>query len=112
MRQAKCHVEVRATNPTPATAKLLGRFGAWFVPAGDDLVFRSQLRDCGDVNQHLQWLHGMLQHERKLIRRLDAEGAGLSVRIYCDRLPITLAPESLLIAHQMHLPIEVRPVRA
>jgi hypothetical protein len=79
----------------------------WFVPDGGDLVFRSQLRDCGDVNLHLHWLHGMLQHERKLIRRMHDEGTNLVVRIYCDRLPIKLAPESLLLAHKMHLPTEI-----
>ena len=31
----------------------------------------------------------------------------MTVRIYCDRLPISIKPESLLLAHKLNLPIEI-----
>jgi hypothetical protein len=107
-RQAHCNVEVRIINPSATVAALFtGLHRTWFVPDAEDLVFRSWLHDTGDVNKHLKWLYAMLQHDRKLIRRLDAEGARWMVRISCDHLPVTIMPESLLLAHKLHLPIEI-----
>jgi len=107
-RHAHCNVEVRAINPSTAGAAALARFGStWFVQDGDALVFRSQLHESGDVDQHMHFLFRMLQHGRKLFRRLRAEGMDLVVRVYCDRLPVKIAPESLLLGHKMQLPIEL-----
>lgn len=107
MRKAACQVEVRAVRPSTAAVEFLRRFGTWFVSDGEDFVFRSPLRNTTDPNEHLQWFHGMLAHDRKLIRRLQEQGLSLVVRISCDRLPLVIASESLLLAHKLNLPTEV-----
>ncbi len=107
MRTAHCHVEVRVINPASRGDEIRRKFETWFVLDGSDLVFRSQLRNSVDPNEQLKWLHRMLRSERKFVRRLQGQGLEIVIRIYCDRTPITIQPESLLLAHQLHLPIEI-----
>lgn len=82
MRHAFCHVEIRMLDAGNVADEVRHRFETWFVSDKADLVFRSALRDTGDVNAHLKWFHGMLQHERKFIRRLQSRGLRIVARVY------------------------------
>jgi hypothetical protein len=107
MRDAFCQVEIRMLDAGNFADEVRHQLKTWFVSDKADLVFRSALRETGDVNAHLKWFHGMLLHERKFIRRLQSQGLRIVARVYCDQLPVVIEPESLLLGHKLHLPIEV-----
>src|SRR5438876_260922 len=106
MRRTICHAEVRILNPGSVADEIRERFATWFTIQKADLVFSSALRDTGDANAHLKWLLGMLEHERKLIRRLQDQGLQMIARVYCNQLPVLIEPESFYLAHKLHVPIE------
>lgn len=71
------------------------------------MVLRSALQDTGDVNAHLKWLFMCLEHDRKQVKRLQENGARVIVRVVCAGLPLSIEPESLLLMHKLHLPVEI-----
>jgi hypothetical protein len=101
------HVEVRAVLPRGGGVELRHHLGTWFKSEGDDLVFRSALPDTVDVNEHLKWFDGLLQFDRKILRRIDEQGANMVIRILTDSPSFKLSPEAVLLAHRLHLPIEI-----
>jgi hypothetical protein len=110
MSSPTCQVEIRAVRPSAAVIELRRRFENCFVADGADFVFRSPLPDSNDADEQLKWFHGTFQHHRKLLRRLQDQGLNLVVRVRSDRrLPLILSPESLLLAHQLHVPVELLP---
>ena len=104
----RSHVEVRVLRPGERTSSIQTHFGgSWFVPDKDDLVFRSPLAVELCVSEHLKWLHSMLEHHRKFIRQLEASGLSVVCRVQVRERTVTLEPEALLLAHQLHLPTEI-----
>jgi hypothetical protein len=49
--------------------------------SSDAIAIVSQLDSNATVNEHLVWLWGMLNLERRYLKSLQSEGAGLSVRV-------------------------------
>ena len=107
MKHLHRYAEVRILDASNVAARIRERFETWFVADKDDLVFRSWILETDDINSHLKWLLGMLVHERKFIRQLQSEGVQFVVRVYCERLPIYIEPESLMLPHKLHLPVEI-----
>ena len=100
-------VEVRIRNATPA---MLGRFGqqaGFFRSEGRDFVFRSALGAGHTISEHMIWLHGMLQFERKKIRQAQEAGAEIVIRIYLESREVALSPQAILLAHLLQLPTEI-----
>ena len=60
--------------------------------SADGIAIVSQLDSNAGVNEHLVWLWGMLNFERRYLKSLQSEGAALSVRVSGARLPIELRP--------------------
>jgi hypothetical protein len=101
-------VEVRILHPGEQTASIQRQFdGAWFVPDGPDLVFRSALPSTHTVGEHLKWFHGLLEHHRKFIRQVEASGIRCVCRVQVRAASVTVEPEALLLAHQLHLATEI-----
>jgi hypothetical protein len=103
----KWSVEVRVCRPGVRTEAVRSHFETWFVADGDDLVFRSPLAPELPVNDHLKWFHGMLEFHRKFIRKLEADGIRTSIHISVRSRTLSLEPEALLLAHQLHLRTEI-----
>ena len=107
MRKDKWYVEVRILSPEDRAATIRSRFQTLFVPDGTDLVFRSPLDPGCKVSQHLTWFHRMLLQERKFIRQLEAAGVHMIVRISSPAQSLSIEPDALLLAHQLHLRTEI-----
>jgi hypothetical protein len=78
-----------------------------FVPDGEDFVFQSRLQPDVSVSEHLKWLHGMLQFERKKLRKLQEDGVDMVCCIRLRERSLTIEPEALLLMHQLHLRTEI-----
>jgi hypothetical protein len=107
MRPGYCHVEVRAFGIQPDDDVFWCRGGDWFVAEQGDMVFTSALTDTGDINAHLKWLFMVLEFERKKMKQLQDQGVRVVVRVSCTNLPIRIEPDSLLLMHKLHLPVEI-----
>lgn len=99
-------VEIRIGCPGPLSRDIASRV-SFFKPDGNDLVFPSWLAADKPIDEHLKWLYGMLQHERKFFRRLEASGVSIVVFIRSQNRELSLTPEALLLMHKFHLPTEV-----
>lgn len=100
----KIMVEVRIVKPGPR-ASVFTPVG--FVHDGEDLVFRSRLEPDVSVSDHLKWMHGVLQWERKRWRKLQEEGVKMVCQIRAKERTVTIEPEALLLMHQLHLQMEI-----
>lgn len=108
---AKRHapVEIRVRKPNAdGIARIQKRFPAFFVRDEEDFVFRSALEPSEPVSDHLKWLHCMLQFEGRVFRQLEAAGMGGTVIIRAPAHQLQIEPEALLLAHKLHLKMEVR----
>ena len=76
-----------------------------------DFVFQSRLDLGAELSDHLKWLHGILQFERKWLRQLQEAGVEIVCRIRVRARELVIEPEALLLMHQLHLrtEIEFRP---
>jgi hypothetical protein len=89
---------------------MLTRFGqqAGFFPQdGRDFVFRSALGAGHTVSEHMVWLHGILQFERKKIRQAQEAGVEIVILVHLESREVTLSPQAILLAHSLQLPIEI-----
>jgi hypothetical protein len=102
-----CSVSVRITRPGVRASAIHEHIGLGFVSDGDDLVFRSPLAPELPVGDHLKWFHSLLQFHRKFIRNLEADGVLTTVQISVRGRTVSLEPEALLLAHQLHLRTEI-----
>ena len=59
------------------------------------------------MGEHLNWFHSSLQFHRKFIRNLEADGVLTTVHISVRGRALSLEPEALLLAHQLHLRTEI-----
>lgn len=99
----KSFVEVCIVNPGPHAEALIGKSKAEFTPRGDDYVLASGLEPTASVTDHLRWLHSLLDGDRKLLRKLQAEGVLIACRIRVRDRSFFLEPEALLLMHRFHL---------
>ncbi len=102
-----CSVSVRITRPDVRASAIHEHLGSGFVSDGDDLVFRSPLAPELPVGEHPNWFHSWLQFHRKFIRNLEADGVLTTVHIFVRGRSLSLEPEALLLAHQLHLKTEI-----
>jgi hypothetical protein len=65
------------SNMAAATRKQL----PFAIIDGSDIVLQSQLSPDTPLNDHLVWLWGMLQNERRFLKSLVSEGALLTVYV-------------------------------
>jgi len=107
MKSPTSSAEIRIRRPD-ASARNIASAVSFFQPDGDDLVFRSALPADQPVSEHLTWLYGMLQHQRKFFRQLEASGVSVVVSIRIHDRHLQLPPEALLLMHQFHLPTELQ----
>ena len=103
----KWSVEVRVLSPGDRAQSVKAHFETWFVPDGSDLVFRSPLAPESSISEHLKWFHSMLEFHRKFIRKLEADGVQTMVHISVRGRSLTIEPEALLLAHQLHLKTQI-----
>jgi hypothetical protein len=75
---------------------------AFAVVTGNDVVIESQLASQAPLNDHLVWLWGLLQHERRYLKSLQTEGAVLSVHAREIRLPIELKANGAEMLHLLN----------
>ena len=100
-------VEVCICRPGERAQAVRSHFETWFVSDGADLVFASALSPELSVSEHLKWFHGMLQSHRKFIRQLEDSGIQTVVRVSVRDRSLSIQPEALLLAHQLHLKTEI-----
>jgi hypothetical protein len=93
--------------PKTTAEKILKKFPTYFRAEGEDLVFHSWLADQDSATEHLKWLLGVVQFERKFFRKLEAGGAAAVVAIRSHTRPLCIEPEALLLAHKLHLVTEI-----
>ena len=103
----KSFVEVRIINPGVRASMISGSLHTWFAPQGEDFVFTSKLAEDSSVSEHLKWLHGILEFERKRLRQLQEKGVATVCRIRVRSRSLDIEPEALLLMHQCHLRTEI-----
>ena len=107
MPTPKHHVEVRILNSGARAKSVQSHFETWFKPEGGELVFRSALAPELSVSEHLKWFHMMLGHHRKFVRQLEEAGIQTVIRIGVRGRSLTIEPEAVFLAHQLHLKTEI-----
>jgi hypothetical protein len=70
--------------------------------SSDGIAIVSKLESNSTVNEHLVWLWGVLNLERRYLKSLQSEGAALSVRVSGARLPIELRPNGAEMLHLLN----------
>ena len=103
----KCFVEVRVIKPGVRASSFTTARQTWFVADGEDFVFPSRLDPTASVSEHLKWLHGMLQFERKRLRQLQEDGVDMVCSIRVRGRTLSVEPEALLLMHQCRLRTEI-----
>jgi hypothetical protein len=103
----KCFVEVRIVKPGARASMFTSAQQPGFAPDGEDFVFQSRLEPDASVSEHLKWLYGILEFERKRLAKLQADGVEMVCRIRVRGRTLTIEPEALLLMHQLHLRTEV-----
>jgi hypothetical protein len=75
-----------------------------------DVVVRSQLQPTEELNSHLVWLWGVLQHERRSLKTLKAEGATLVCEAKVPKGKVQIKPNGAEFLHLLgaELILEVR----
>jgi hypothetical protein len=63
------------------------------------VVLKSQLDPKASLNDHLVWLWGIVQGERRYLKSLQAEGALISVNASGTVEPIELKPNGAEMLH-------------
>ena len=66
---------------------------------GTSITIKSQLGGELPLNDHLVWLWGMLQHERRYLKGLQMEGGKISVHASGVRAPIEIKPNGAEMLH-------------
>src|SRR5690349_3256039 len=97
-------VEVRIRGASPEVLARFGQQAGWFQPDGREFVFRSALGAGHTISEHMVWLHGLLQFERKKIRQAQEAGVEIVIRVHLESREVTLSPQAILLAHSLQLP--------
>jgi hypothetical protein len=82
-----------ASNPG-----LRAQFPSAVAEAGRLLV-QSQLSPEASLNEHLVWLWGMLNHNRRALKRFQAEGAEFKCLCRVKKGPISVQPNGAEMLH-------------
>ena len=90
-----------------AAEKIAKRFGTFVQREGEDMVIHTAISPDDSAEKHINWLWGTVQYERKAFRQLEAAGEPAVLIIRSHTRPFVLQPEALLLAHKLHLPIEI-----
>lgn len=98
---------IRIRKAAPFVLSRLGRIASFFKKEDDDLVFYSALGDGNSVSDHLVWIHGMIKHDAKILRKLREEGVDLFVDIRGDSRELTLEPNAIELPHKLGIPTEI-----
>jgi hypothetical protein len=74
------------------------------------LVVRSQLGPAASLNEHLVWLWGVLQHERRVLKNAIAGGARIVCECVVPKGSIRILPNGAEMLHLLgcELVVEVR----
>ncbi len=99
---------VRIRNADSSFVSRLGEAAGFFRKEENDAVFYSALGDGNSVSAHLVWLHGMLQHHARSLKRVREEGADILVEIYSEARDLAIEPNAILLPHKLGIPIEIR----
>ena len=91
----------------PNTASGRRKALAFAVVSGNDLVIESRLAASAPLNEHLVWLWGLLQHERRYLKGLQSEGAVLSVRVRGVGRPLEIKPNGAEMLHLLNATLVV-----
>jgi hypothetical protein len=83
-----------APNAASLTRKIIGG-----TLVESDLVVPSRLAKDASLNEHLVWLWGWLQGERRYLKSLQAEGAKLVVDAQVDGPAIEILPNGAELLH-------------
>jgi hypothetical protein len=89
---------LRITGASAHFEPLRARLPTVILDRGD-IVVRSALSDAASLNEHLVWLWGMLNHERRMLKRLQAGGAHFSCVASVGKEPIRLLPNGAEMLH-------------
>jgi len=98
---------IRIRNAAPSVISRLGHIAPFFKKEEDDLVFYSALGDGYSVSEQLVWIHGVIQHDSKILRKLRAEGIDLFVDIRADSRELILQPNAIELPHKLGIPTEI-----
>ena len=66
---------------------------------GNEVVLKSQLDSSAPLNEHLVWIWGMVQGERRYLKSLRSEGATISIQAKGVAQPIELKPNGAEMLH-------------
>jgi hypothetical protein len=91
-------VTLRISN-LPSQAAASRKTLAFASLEGNDIVLKSQLDSRVSLNDHLVWLWGIVQGERRYLKSLQAEGAIISVKASGNTDPIELKPSGAEMLH-------------
>ena len=64
-----------------------------------ELVIRSRLSPDTALNEHLVWLWGLLQNERRYLKSLQAQGAEIYVHARVFSRPVEVKPNGAEMLH-------------
>jgi hypothetical protein len=70
--------------------------------SSDGIAIVSQLDSNATINEHLVWLWGMLNLERRYLKSLQSEGAELIVRVSGARPPIEIRQNGAGMLHLLN----------
>ncbi|ARN21823.1 hypothetical protein [Piscinibacter gummiphilus] len=73
------------------------------------VVVRSQLGPEVPLNEHLVWLWGMVQHERRVLKAATSAGARITCECVVPRGPITVMPNGAELLHLLGAELLVLP---
>ncbi|MDO5652620.1 MAG: hypothetical protein Q4G39_00735 [Brachymonas sp.] len=66
---------------------------------GETVVVQSQLPESASLNDHLVWLWGILQNERRVLKNAAASGATLQCECMASKGVISLFPNGAEMLH-------------
>ncbi len=99
---------VRIRKKQPHQLLSLGGAASFFKPDDSDVVFYSAQGEGYSVSDHLVWLHGMLQHHSKPLKRMRDNGADIIVEIHSDSRDLVIDSNALLLPHKLGIPMEIK----
>jgi hypothetical protein len=91
-------VTLRISN-IPSRAAASRKRLAFASIEGTDVVLKSQLGSRASLNDHLVWIWGTVQHERRYLKSLQAEGAVIAVHASEVGDPVELKPNGAEMLH-------------
>lgn len=89
-------------NSLPNSAAGVRKSLPFATVRSNGITIVSQLDSNATVNEHLVWLWGILNLERRYLKSLQSEGAALSVRVSGARLPIEIQPNGAEMLHLLN----------